>query len=341
MEDVEMITEKNSNVDQDADPTFLMAYDEEKKENIIQISISNNQLILEIISKNNDNNSYYNNYISRNFLDRLKQNNKIFSTYQSLLDIKNYFSQFLSSDDIKLEKFQNKYILTIPTSSKIQNEIKFVLSPEEKSKIKLKEGIDQLLIDNKKLVEEKEEIQEQINKLIAELKNAKEKKENTEKKLTNLKEERNIFLGEGSYYIKSAFDEDKCLDVIPTDGCWKLMINDFNKNNSQKFLISTDNKLEHHIYFSKDKDKILDIDIKKNKEINIGTQLIMTENLNGEKSQRWLFAKKDDYIYIKSCAHDNRVIEVPYTNNKTFINLQRYNGDKKQLWKFCKVEKND
>ena len=339
MEDVEMKIEQNSNVDQDADPTYLMAYDEEKIEYIIQISISNNQLILEIISKSNDNNLYYNNYISRNSFDRLKQNNKIFSTYHELLDIKNFFSQFLSSDDIKLEKFQNRYILTIPTSSEIQNEIKFVLSPEEKTKINLKEGIAQLLIDKKKLEEEKEKILEIIDELKDELKNATEEKEKTEKKLNNLKEERNIFLGEGSYYIKSAFDESKCLDVIPTDGCWKLMINDFIGNNSQKFLISTDNKLEHHIYFSKDKDKILDIDIKKNKEINIGTQLIMTENLNGEKSQKWLFAKKDDYIYIKSCAHANRVIEVPYTNNKTFINLKGYNGDKKQLWKFSKVKK--
>ena len=105
MEDVEMITEKNSNVDQDADPTFLKAYDEEKKEYKIQISISNNQLILKIISKNNDNN-----YISRNSLDRLKQNNKIFSTYQSLLGIKNVLKQFTSNNDIKFIQNDNKYI---------------------------------------------------------------------------------------------------------------------------------------------------------------------------------------------------------------------------------------
>ena len=54
MEDAEIPTAENSNVDQDADPTFLNAYDdEEKKEYIIQISISNNQLIFEIILNSN------------------------------------------------------------------------------------------------------------------------------------------------------------------------------------------------------------------------------------------------------------------------------------------------
>ena len=333
MEDAEIPTAENSNVDQDADPTFLNAYDdEEKKEYIIQISISNNQLIFEIILNSNDNNLYYNKYIYQNSFDELKQNIKIFSTYQSLLDIKNFFKQFENIVNINYDKYKNRYILTIPTSSKIQNEIKFVLGPKEKSESDL---IEQLLIDNKNLEEEKEKIQKQIVELENELTKAIEEKEKTISELFEVKEERNKFLGEGSYYIVSAIDQNKCLDVIPLDGCWKLIINDFIRNNSQKFLISTDNKLEHHIYFSKDKDKILDIDIKKNKEINNETQLIITENLNGEKSQKWLFAKKDDYIYIKSCAYANRVIEIP--NNETFINLRWYNGNENQLWKFIKA----
>ena len=335
MEDVEMSTEKNSNVDQDADPTFLTAYDEEKKEYIIQISISNNQLIFEIILNSNDNNLHYNKYIYQNSFDELKQNIKIFSTYQSLLDIKNFFKQFENIVNIKYEKYKNSYSLTFPTSSKIQNELTFDLIPEEKSESNLKEEIKQLLNDKKKLEEEKEKIQQQIVELENELTKAIEEKQKTISESMTVKEERNLFLGEDTYYIVSAINSNKCLDVKPLDGCWKLMINDFIGNNSQKFLISTDNKLEHYIYFSKDKDKILDIDIKKNKEINNETQLIITENLNGEKSQKWLFAKKDDYIYIKSCAYANRVIEIP--NNETFINLRWYNGNENQLWKFIKA----
>ena len=337
MEDVEIPTAKNSNMDQDVDPIFLTAIDEEEEENSIQISISNNQLILEIILKNTDNNSYYNNYISRNSLDRLKQNNKIFSTYQSLLDIKNFFSQFLSSDDIKLEKFQNKYILTIPTSSEIQNEIKFDLIPEEKSKSNLKEGIKQLLIDKKKLEEEKEKIQKQMDELKAELKKTKKEEEEKKNEILKVKEDMNLFLGEGSYYIVSGLSQNKCLDVTHTG---KLMINDFYRNNSQKFLISTENGLEHYIYSSKDKNKILDIDIERNEKVNNGAKLKITENLHYGNSQRWLIAKRGDYFYIKSCAHENKIIDVPFhdTKNGTLINLWWYNGNDNQLWKFIKAE---
>ena len=335
MEDVEMITEKNSNMDQDADPTFLMAYDEEKKENIIQISISNNQLILEIISKNNDNNSYYNNYISRNFLDRLKQNNKIFSTYQSLLDIKNVLKQFTSNNDIKFIQDDNKYILTIPTSSEIQNEIKFDL--EEKSKIKLKERFAKLLNDKKKLEEEKQKIQKQKDELENKLKETKEEIEEKKIEILKVKEDMNLFLGEGSYYIVSGLSQNKCLDVTHTG---KLMINDFYRNNSQKFLISTENGLEHYIYSSKDKNKILDIDIERNEKVNNGAKLKITENIHYGNSQRWLIAQRGDYFYIKSCAHENKIIDVPFhdTKNGTLINLWWYNGNDNQLWKFIKAE---
>ena len=69
---------------------YFTALDEEK-ENIIQMSNLNNQLIFKIILKNNDNNLYLNNYISRNSFGVLKQNNKIFSSHQSLSEIKNKF----------------------------------------------------------------------------------------------------------------------------------------------------------------------------------------------------------------------------------------------------------
>ena len=337
MEDVEKPIAENSNVDQDVDPTFLTAYDEEEEEYTIQISISNNQLILEIISKNNDNNLYYNNYISRNSFDRLKQNNKIFSTYHELLDIKNFLKQFISNDDIKLEQDDNKYILTIPTSSEIQNEIKFDLIPEEKSKINLKEEIAQLLIDKKTLEEEKEKIEKQIDELKTKLKKTKKEEEEKKNEILEVKEDMNLFLGEGSYYIVSGINQNKCLDVTNTG---KLMINDFYRNNSQKFLISTENGLEHYIYSSKDKNKILDIDIKSNEKVNNGAKLKITENIHYGNSQRWLLAKRGDYFYIKSCAHENKIIDVPFhdTKNGTLINLWWYNGNDNQLWKFIKAE---
>ena len=65
-------------------------------------------------------------YISRNFFSTLKLNNKIFSSCASLLEIENFIADLVKSkgSTIKIKKeFDNRFILTIPTSQLIQDKL--------------------------------------------------------------------------------------------------------------------------------------------------------------------------------------------------------------------------
>ena len=129
-EDLKMITPKIIDID---------AYDEidgKVKKFSLKMSIINNLTLiiqlnynaLEIPSK------AYKVYISRNYFNILKQDNKIFSSCKSLLEIENNITDLVKGkgSTIKIKKvIDNKYTLTIPISSDIQDKLIFIFNLEE------------------------------------------------------------------------------------------------------------------------------------------------------------------------------------------------------------------
>ena len=317
MEEVEQINVKTDEVSS-AEPLCFTVLDENEEEAIIQMNILNNQLIFEITPKNDDINSYYRTYISRNSLDILKQNYKIFSSYQTLLEIKNHIHKLISDEENnKIIKENNKYTLII------NDKLKFNFNSEEKN---LKKVIKELLLENQKKSEENAKMRKEMDAL--------------KKELNEIKNENNIFLGEGVYYILSAIDQKKCLDLIPSKGCWNLIINDFKKNNSQKFRIKTENCFEHTIKYYHNNNIIISLNVKEKDKIESGIKIIAIDELNIGNNQKWFFTKYGEFICIKSCSNRNFVIDVPARNTNNFneINIWQFNGHNNQLWKFVKAE---
>ena len=302
--------EIQSNInDLNAEASFFIVNDDKDNEYTISFYSSNNELIFEI--KEDDKN-----YISKNSFDNLKKKQKIFSKYNSLKEIKSLIQKLIvKSDEIcNLQKANEKYILSI----KGEYGLYFDLIPQEKN---IQEIIKQLIIDNQRQ-------NEKITKLEKELLI-------TKKQLNEIKDEMNIFLGEGIYYICSALDNKKCFDIKIGENCWYLVINDFKKSNTQKFKVKMKDEIKHCIMNYYD-NKIIEIKGYKN-----GTKIYISDKITNENNQCWYFIKKKEYIYIKACDDNNNiVIDIPnsLTKNETELNLWGFNGGKNQLWKFIKAE---
>ena len=304
------------------EPIFFNVLDENNQEYTIALNINNNDLILEIINSEDDINLYDKKYISKNSFDSLKHNQKIFSIFDSLDDVKKLISDIVTKKEnyskLRLKKEFNKYILIVPVSFGNINQITFELFQQEKN---LKDVIKQLIIDNKKKEQE-------IIKMKKELSLAKEL-------INNLKDEMDIFNGEGTFYICSALEPNKCFDIISERGYCYLIINKLNRNNTQKFKVKTKDNNIHYI-MNYLEDKIIDI---YDANTSNGANIIVHNIIHFEKNQLWKFFKKGDYFYIKSCNCEC-VIDIPNAelknNNKLII--WGFNGNLNQLWKFIRAE---
>ena len=301
---------------------FFNVLDENNQEYTITLNTNNNDLILEIINSEDDINLYDKKYISKNSFDSLRHNQKIFSIFDSLDDIKKLISDIVTKKEnysrLRLKKEFNKYNLIIPISYMNINQITFEFFQQEKN---LKEIIKQLIVDNKKKDQE-------IIKMKKELSLAKEL-------INNLKDEMDIFNGEGTFYICSALDQNMCFDIISERGHCYLMINKLNKNNTQKFKVKTKDNNIHYI-MNYLEDKIIDI---YDANTSNGTNIIVHNDIHFKKNQLWKFFKRGEFCYIKSCNCEC-VIDIPNgelkNNNKLII--WGFNGNLNQLWKFIRTE---
>ena len=305
--------------DLNTEESFFIVYDDKDNEYTISLHSSNNELIFEIIPKEDDIIFYDKNYISKNSFSDLKKKQNIFSKYNSLEEIKSLILKLLvKSDEIcNFQKVDEKYILSV----KGENELIFDFVPQEKNIKEIKEIIKKLITDNQR---KDEKITKLENELLI-----------TKKELNEIKDEMNIFLGEGIYYICSALDNKKCFDIKIGKDCWYLVINDLNKkSNTQKFKVKTKDGIKHYIMNYYD-DKIIEI-----KSYVNGTKILISDEITNKNNQCWYFIKNKEYICIKACDTLNLVIDVPnsMTKNETELNIWGFNGGLNQFWKFIKAE---
>jgi len=304
-----------------SEPVYYIALDEKDNEYTIKLDIDNAHLIFEIINED-DINFIDKKYISKNSYDFLKKNHKIFSDYNSLEEIKKFMEDNISKEEnilaCKLKKENNKYILTIPVS--FEN-IKFDLIEQEKD---IKALIKQLLIDNKKKTEEIIKIKKEISL--------------TKELLNNLNNEMNIFHGDGTFYICSALNPKKCIDIKPLNDHWYLIINDFNADRiTQKFQVKIMENAQDHCIKNFYDNKIVSV---YNANTENGSKILMDENVNYNDNQLWLFVKYGEYVCIRYKKNCGKVIDIPNENlnNGNELNIWGFNGNMNQKWKFIKAE---
>jgi len=306
-----------------SNPTNFKAFDENGNQFNIKLYIENNNLIFETLVYD-DNDCYDKEYKSINSYKSLTQNQKIFLAYDSLEEIQEFLESLVSKSDTcsksKIRKETNKFILSIPSSLGKVKELVFELMEKEKN---LKDLVIQLIKDNKKKSEEIIQIKKELLQ--------------TKEELHNLKYEIDMFMVEGTYYICSAINQNKCFDVKPTNQFHYLIINDFNKNSqTQKFKVKKYNEGNHCIMNYKG-DRILDVYNGNN--IN-GTKILVFHDIHKGANQCWILDKCGMYFSIKSTGCYNKAIDIPNRNLNNGIELEiwNYNGGDNQLWKFVKAE---
>ena len=156
-----MEVENAPNIISNSEPIYFIALDEKNQEYTIKLNIDNNFLIFEILNED-DINFLDKKYLSKNSFDSLKQNQKIFSDYNTLEEIKKLLENIIRQEDnflkCKIKKEIKKYILTIPVS--FINQINFDLIEEEKD---MKDLVKQLLIDNNKKTEEIMQLKKELS----------------------------------------------------------------------------------------------------------------------------------------------------------------------------------
>ena len=204
-----------------SNPLNFNAFDENDNQFNIKLHIENDNLIFEAFS-NDDIDFYDKEYKSINSYKYLTQYQKIFSSYDSLEEIKEFLESLINKVNFnlkcKIKKQINKFILTIPVPLGKLNELTFELVGIRKN---LKDIINQLILDNKKKNEE-------IIQLKKELRQTKEELHNSKYEIDNC-------VAEGTYYICSALNQNICFDIKPTNNYYYLIINNLNKESqSQK-----------------------------------------------------------------------------------------------------------
>lgn len=305
-----------------SNPTNFKAFDENGSQFNIKLFIENNDLIFETLVYD-DKDSYDKEYKSINSHKSLTQYQKIFLAYDSLEEIKEFLESIISNSNTnskcKIRKETNQFILSIPASLGKINELTFELKEKEKD---LKDLVMQLIKDNKKKNEEIIQLKKELLQ--------------TKEELHNLKFEMDMFMVEGTYYICSAMNQNKCFDIKPTNKFYYLIINDLNKNSqTQKFKVKKYNEGNHCIMNYKG-DRILDV---YNGNNISGTKIIVFEDMHKNPNQCWILVKYGIYFCIKSTGCYNKVIDIPYANLNNGIELEicDYNGGNNQLWKFVKA----
>ena len=316
-----MEVENTPNIISNSEPIYFIALDEKNQEYTIKLDIDNNFLIFEILNED-DINFLDKKYISKNSYDSLKQNQIIFSDYNTLEEMKKLLENIIRQEDnflkCKIKKEIKKYILTIPVS--FINQINFDLIEEEKD---MKDLIKRLLIDNNKKTEEIKQLKKELSL--------------TKELLNNLNNEINLFHGSGTFYICSALDPKKCIDIKPSNDHWYLVINDFNKKNTQKFIVKITKDANDHCITNFYENKIVSVD---NANTENGSKILMDENINFENNQLWFFVKYGEYICIRYKKDSQKVIDIPNENlsNGNELIIWDFNGNMNQLWKFIDAE---
>ena len=145
-------------------------------------------------------------------------------------------------------------------------------------------------------------------------------------------------IDEGTYYIKSAIDESKVIDVKAGSVDNKAAIQIYNNNGSdaQKWLIQKNSDNTYTIK-SKKSGKVLDI-------VNGGTARgtkIQQYNSNGSNAQKWKFQDAGNgYYYIKSIS-SGLYLDVTGGNavNGTQLEIWTANSSNAQMFKLDKLDK--
>lgn len=187
-----------------------------------------------------------------------------------------------------------------------------------------------------------------VNKENKETKDNKENKKNeeiiqlkkellqTKEEVHNLKYELDMSMVEGTYYICSAMNQNKCFDIKQKNQFYYLIINDLNKNSqTQKFKVKKNNEINHCIMNYKG-DRILDV--YRGNYIN-GTKIIVFEDMHKGANQCWILVKCGIHFCIKSSGCFDKVIDIPNgnLNNGVELEIYHYNGGNNQLWKLVKA----
>lgn len=305
-----------------SNPTNFKAFDENGSQFNIKLYIENNDLIFETLVYD-DKDSYDKEYQSINSYKSLTQYQKIFLAYDSLEEIKELLESIIgkssTNSKCKIRKEENQFILSIPASLGKIKELTFELKEKEKD---LKELVIQLIKDNKKKNEEIIQLKKELLQ--------------TKEEVHNLKYELDMSMVEGTYYVCSAMNQNKCFDIKQKNQFYYLIINDLNKNSqTQKFKVKKNNEINHCIMNYKG-DRILDV--YRGNYIN-GTKIIVFEDMHKGANQCWILVKCGIHFCIKSSGCFDKVIDIPNgnLNNGVELEIYHYNGGNNQLWKLVKA----